>query len=143
MFKVMLVVCALVSSALADTAYTIHTSEGEFEKSKAPCNDDTRDKLFARLTRQPVVTVGADFVQLTTADRRDEVAHVSRIGIDATGVWTFGADELTITVRRWGYGDHGPKVIDVIVTRRRAFGVCTERWQGIVLPSRTRELLRG
>lgn len=142
-FRWLMVLCLFTSAAYADTPYVVHTSEGEFEKTSAPCDDAARDRLFHSLTSQPVVTVGKDFVSFTTQDRRDATAHESRIGVDATGVWTFGTDVFTVTVRHWGWGDHGPKVLDVAVVRHLAAGTCTEHWQGIVLPSRTRETLRG
>jgi len=142
-FRWLTVLCLFTRVAAADTAYVVHTSEGEFEKTASPCGDDTQDRMFNRLTRQPVVTVGDDFVRFTTQDRRDEAAHEAYIGVDATGIWTFNADQLIVSVRHWGFGDHGPKVLDVTVVRHRAASTCIEHWQGIVLPSRTRETLRG
>jgi hypothetical protein len=135
--------CLFLSVAAADTPYVVHTSEGEFEKTTSPCGEETRDELFGLLKGQPVVTVGREDMQFTTRDSRDSAAPQYSAGVHATGTWTFGTKTLVVEVRHWGWGDHGPKVLNVTIERKRPAGKCTEHWQGIVLPSRTRETLRG
>lgn len=145
--RAILLLCLMSVTVQADTAYVVHLSEGVFASdfTRAPdsCGEETRLEMLGLLRAQPVVTVTDDSLQFTTRTNRDRESEESRLGVDATGLWRFGTKTLTVTVRRWGVGDPGPRVLDVEVSRSRGGARCRELWSGVVTPSVTRETLRG
>lgn len=151
-FRWLMVLCLFTSVAYADTAYVVRATEGiflnEFSLQPNACGMKTRKEMEGLLTALPVVTV-TDAAMLFTTVKVDSASKTFRDGVDAVGTWNFGSKVLTISVLHWGNGDHGPKVLDVEVARAKTDdgvllkGGCSELWSGIVLPTRTRETLRG
>lgn len=151
-FRMLPMLCLFAHVAAADTAYVVRTAEGiflnEFSPQPNACGPKTRNELEGLLVSLPVVTV-TDTAMLFTTVKVDSASKTFRAGVDAIGTWNFGSKVLTISVRHWGNGDHGPKVLDVEITRAKNDagiarpGGCKELWEAIVSPTRTRETLRG
>lgn len=146
--KAIILVVLMAASALADTTYVVRSSDGifpnEFSPQRDACGAKTRDEIWALVAHDPVLTV-TDTAMLFTTDTKDSRSKTLFTGEHATGSWNFGSKILTVSVRFWGTGDHGPKTLVVEVTRAKAddgtIHPCREVWSAIVSPSRTREAL--
>lgn len=127
---------ALTTSAVADTRYVIHPTNGEFVKTTKPCGEATRGEIFNRIIRfTPTLVVDKRKVMTLITKAKEEPADEM---IDGIGWWHYDGLQQTKTmiIALKPGGKPSQRVLHLGVVRRMDEIECSEKWVGTVEESR-------